>query len=54
MGFGQGYELLASAISTQFFVEENLVAALNGDISVEDAVANVQIEIEDLKADLES
>lgn len=54
MGFGQGYELLASAISTQFFIQENLVAALNGDISVEDAVANIQIEIEDLKADLES
>jgi len=54
MGFEQGQALLASAVGSQFFIQENLVAFLNGDISVEEAVENIQIEIEDLQIELES
>jgi multiple sugar transport system substrate-binding protein len=54
MGFGQGFEVLASAISSQFFIEENLAAALNGEISVDEAAENIQIEIEDLAVELET
>lgn len=53
MGYDVGQNTLASAVGSTFFIQENLAAYLNGDISVEDAVANVQIEIEDLQLELE-
>lgn len=53
MGFDVGQNTLASAVGSTFFIQENLASYLNGDISVEDAVANVQIEIEDLQLELE-
>ncbi len=53
MGFGQGQDLLASAISVEFFIQENLVAALNGDLSVEEALEEIQIAAEDLQFELE-
>lgn len=53
MGFDQGQSVLASAVGAQFFIQENLVAVLNGEQSAEDAAAEIQIEIEDLQAELE-
>lgn len=53
MGYDVGQSVLASAISTQFFIQENLVAVLNGEISAEEAAENIQIEIEDLQFELE-
>ena len=53
MGFDVGQNTLASAVGSAFFVQENLAAYLNGDISLEDALANIQIEIEDLQLELE-
>lgn len=53
MGFDVGENVLASAVGSAFFIQENLASYLNGEISVEDAVANVQIEIEDLQLELE-
>ena len=53
MGFDVGQNALASAVGSAFFVQENLVAFMNGDISVEEAAENIQIEIEDLQFDLE-
>jgi multiple sugar transport system substrate-binding protein len=53
MGFGSGQDLLASAVSAQFFIQENLVAALNGDLTVEEALEEIQIAIEDLQFELE-
>ncbi|MEL6148252.1 MAG: extracellular solute-binding protein [Chloroflexota bacterium] len=53
MGFDVGQNVLASAVGSAFFIQENLASYLNGEISVEDAVANIQIEIEDLQLELE-
>ncbi|MCA9885512.1 MAG: carbohydrate ABC transporter substrate-binding protein, partial [Anaerolineae bacterium] len=53
MGFDVGQSTLASAVGAQFFIQENLVAAINGEISAEEAAENIQIEIEDLQFDLE-
>lgn len=53
MGFDVGESLLASAVGSQFFIQENLVAVLNGEQSAEDAAAEIQIQIEDLQAELE-
>ncbi|MEO0560670.1 MAG: extracellular solute-binding protein, partial [Chloroflexota bacterium] len=53
MGFDVGQNTLASAVGSAFFIQENLASYLNGEISVEDAVANVQIEIEDLQLEIE-
>ena len=53
MGFNVGQNTLASAVGSAFFIQENLAAYLNGEISVEDALANIQIEIEDLQLELE-
>ncbi|MEO1288697.1 MAG: extracellular solute-binding protein [Chloroflexota bacterium] len=53
MGFDVGQNTLASAVGSTFFIQENLAQYLNGDISVEDAAANIQIEIEDLQLELE-
>lgn len=52
MGFDVGQNVLASAVGSAFFIQENLAAYLNGDITVEEAVSNIQIEIEDLQAGL--
>jgi multiple sugar transport system substrate-binding protein len=52
MGFDQGQSVLASAVGAQFFIQENLVAVLNGDLTAEDAAEEIQIRIEDLQADL--
>lgn len=53
MGFDVGQSGLASAVGSAFFIQENLAAYLNGDISVEEAAENVQIEIEDLQLELD-
>jgi multiple sugar transport system substrate-binding protein len=53
MGFDQGYPALASAVGSQFFIQENLVAYLNGDLSLEEAAEEIQFEIEDLQFELE-
>lgn len=53
MGFDVGQNALASAVGSAFFVQENLASFLNGDITVEEAAENIQIEIEDLQIDLE-
>ncbi len=52
MGYDVGQSLLASAVNTQFFIQENLVAVLNGDLSAEDAAIEMQIAAEDLQAEL--
>ncbi|MGB7342541.1 MAG: extracellular solute-binding protein [Phototrophicaceae bacterium] len=53
MGFDVGQNTLASAVGSTFFIQENLAQYLNGDISVEDAATNIQIDIEDLQLELE-
>ncbi len=53
MGYNVGQSVLASAISTQFFIQENLVRAINGEISAEEAAENIQFAIEDLQFDLD-
>ena len=53
MGLAVGQAPIANAVSSQFFIQENLVAAINGEISVEEALENIQIETEDLQIDLE-
>lgn len=53
MGFDVGQSVLASAVSTQFFIQENLVAVLNGELTAEEAAEEVQIAIEDLQFELE-
>jgi multiple sugar transport system substrate-binding protein len=53
MGYDVNQAELASAISTQFFIQENLVAVLNGEMTAEEAAENIQIEIEDLQFSLE-
>lgn len=53
MGLSVGQAPIANAVSAVFFIQENLVAALNGDISVEEALENMQIETEDLQIELE-
>jgi len=53
MGFDVGQNSLASSVGSTFFIQENLASYLLGDISVEDAAANIQIEIEDLQLELE-
>lgn len=53
MGFDQGYPQLASAVGSQFFIQENLVAYLNDELELEEASENIQIEIEDLQLELE-
>ncbi len=53
MGFDVGQSALASSVGSVFFIQENLVAFMNGDISVEEAAENIQIEIEDLQLELE-
>lgn len=53
MGFDVGQNVLASAVGSAFFIQENLASYLNGEISVEDAAENIQIEIEDLQFELE-
>jgi len=52
MGYDVGQSVLASAVSTQFFIQENLVAAINGEISAEEAALEIQIAIEELQFDL--
>jgi len=53
MGFDVGQSVLASAVGAQFFIQENLVAVLNGDLSAEEAAEEIQILIEDLQFELE-
>ena len=54
MGYDQGQQLLASAIGSQFFIQENLVAVLNGDLTAEEAAEEMQIATEDIQAELTS
>ena len=53
MGFDVGQSLLAGAVGADFFVQENLVAAINGDLTVEEALEEIQIVTEDLQFELE-
>ncbi|MEO1645201.1 MAG: extracellular solute-binding protein [Chloroflexota bacterium] len=53
MGFDEGYPALASAVGSQFFIQENLVAYLNGELTVEEAAEEIQFAIEDLQLELE-
>jgi len=53
MGFDEGSAELASAVGSLFFIQENLVAYLNDDLSLEAAAEEIQIEIEDLQFELE-
>ncbi|MFW5708836.1 MAG: hypothetical protein ACOCX5_01315 [Chloroflexota bacterium] len=52
MGYDVGQALLASAVSTQFFIQEAIVAMLNGEITPEEAALRVQQETEALQAAL--
>jgi multiple sugar transport system substrate-binding protein len=52
MGYDVGQATLASAIGADFFIQENLVAALNGDLTAEEAAEEIQIAIEDLQFEL--
>lgn len=54
MGYDVGQPLLASAVNNQFFIQENLVAVLNGELTAEEAAEEIQIAIEDLQFELES
>lgn len=53
MGLSNNQAELANAVSALFFIQENLVAAINGEISVEEALENIQIETEDIAFELE-
>ncbi len=53
MGISDGQALLAGAVGADFFIQENLVDAINGDITVEEALENIQIETEDIQFELE-
>ena len=52
MGYDVGQALVASAVSTQFFIQEALVGMLNGDLTPEEAAIEMQAAAEDLVADL--
>lgn len=53
MGLSNNQAAIANAVSSVFFIQENLVAAINGEISVAEALENIQIETEDLQFELE-
>lgn len=53
MGLSVNQAEIANAVSAVFFIQENLVAAINGEISAEDAAAEMQIQTEDLMFELE-
>ena len=53
MGLSIGQAEIANAVSSLFFIQENLVAAINDEISVEEALENIQLETEDLAFELE-
>ena len=53
MGYDVGASVLASAVGAQFFIQENLVAVLNGELTAEEAAEEIQIEIEDIQFELE-
>jgi multiple sugar transport system substrate-binding protein len=52
MGYDVGQSVLASAVGSQFFIQENLVAVLNGELTAEEAAEEIQIAIEDLQFEL--
>jgi multiple sugar transport system substrate-binding protein len=53
MGFDVGESVLASAVGSQFFIQENLAAVLNDELTAEEAAEEIQFTIEDLQLDLE-
>ena len=53
MGYDVGQSVLASAVSAQFFIQDNLVAAINGDLTAEEAAEEIQFAIEDLQFEIE-
>lgn len=53
MGLSNNQAEIANAVSALFFIQENLVAAINGEITVEEALENIQLETEDLAFELE-
>ncbi|MEQ8672168.1 MAG: extracellular solute-binding protein [Aggregatilineales bacterium] len=53
MGYDVGQSVLASAIGSQFFIQENLVAVLNGELTAQEAAEEIQIAIEDLQFEME-
>jgi multiple sugar transport system substrate-binding protein len=52
MGYDVGQALIASAVSTQFFIQEAIVEMLNGDITPEEAAIAMQEAAEELQAEL--
>jgi len=53
MGFDVGQSVLASAVGSQFFIQENLAAVLSDDLTAEEAAEEIQFTIEDLQLELE-
>ena len=52
MGYDVGQQVLASAIGSQFFVQEAVAAMLNDELTPEEAALEIQFAIEDLQAEL--
>ncbi len=53
MGFDVGESVLASAVGSQFFIQENLALVLNDELTAEEAAEEIQFTIEDLQLDME-
>jgi len=53
MGFDQGYAELASAVASNFILQELVVDVLSGDLTPEEAALELQIEVEELQISLE-
>jgi multiple sugar transport system substrate-binding protein len=52
MGYDEGQSVLASDISSQTFIQQNLVEVLKGKLSPRQAAAKIQAEIENLQQEL--
>lgn len=52
MGYDVGQQVLASAIGSQFFIQEAVAAMLNDELTPEEAALEIQFAIEDLQAEL--
>lgn len=52
MGFAVGQSVLASAVGAEFFIQEGLIAVLQGRLSPQQAAQDIQRAIEDLQAAL--
>lgn len=52
MGYDVGYGVLASEVGAQFFIQENLIAVINGNLTAQQAADNIQSEIQTLRESL--